>query len=239
MSNRHDSRTRRCRTATRCTIEQLERRDLKAGNVSVWVDSAGTLNVRGDGASNGVAIAQVSPTSYMVTGLNVAGATRINGGSRVVVNNVWDDVNVDLGNGDDYLGIGGTTTGAQATLLDDLFIAMGAGNDRVDIRGLSNRDFNDRMFVDTGSGSDAVSVSQVSCRDLMDVRLGSDNDRLTMSSSSVGRMFADLGAGDDVADIRSMWFGAQPTVDGGTGFDSGTFRSNSRGVLIRNFESWS
>lgn len=237
MSTRRDSRARQ--TATRCTMEQLERRDLKAGNVNVWVDAYGTLNVRGDGASNGVAIAQVSPTSYMVTGLNVAGATRINGMSRVVLGNVWNDVNVDLGSGDDYLGIGGTTTGAQATLADDLFIAMGTGHDRVEIRGLSNRDADDRMFVDTGSGNDSVSVSQVGCRDLLDIRLGSGNDRLTASSSSVGRMFADLGADRDVADIRNMWFGSQPTVDGNSGSDSGTFRSNSRGVWIRNFESWS
>lgn len=223
---------------THCNLERLERRDLKAGNVSVWVDSFGTLNVQGDGSPNGVAIAQVSSTSFMVTGLNVGGATRINGGNRVVLGNVWNDVSINLGNGDDYLGIGGTTSGTQATLPDDLFIAMGAGNDRVEIQGLSNRDSDDRMFIDTGADNDVVGIAQVSCRSTMDVRLGAGDDRLRMSSSSVGRMFADLGTGNDTVDIRSMWFGYQPTVDGGTGNDTGTFRSNSRSVLIRNFESW-
>lgn len=239
MSARNASQARRSRTTARLSMERLERREVKAGNVSAWVDASGSLNVVGDGAANGVQITQVNATTYTVSGLNHFGSTAVNGGFSRTFSNVRDDIYVDLGNGDDYLAMGGTTTGGRARLNDDLFIAMGAGNDTVDIRGLMNRDADDYMSIDTGSGNDWVYLANVNCRAGLNVSTGSGDDRLTMTGSSVGSMFADLGAGNDRAEIRSNWFGSQPTVDGNTGFDTGVFQGNNRPLRVRNFESWS
>lgn len=236
MSSRTASQARRSRNPARLSMECLERREVKAGNVQAWVDSSGTLNVVGDGASNGVRITQVSPTSFTVSGLNHFGATGINGFSSRTFNNVRNDIAVDLGNGDDYLALGGTTAGGRARLNDDLFIAMGAGRDTVDIRGLMNRDVDDYMSIDTGSGDDWVYLSTISCNAGLDVRTGSGNDRLTMGNSAAGWMNADLGTGNDEADIRASWFANLSTVDGGSGFDTVLFRGNSSTLRHRGFE---
>lgn len=237
MSSRRNHRTR---SPGSLSLEALERRDLKAGNVTVSLDAFGTMTVRGDAASNGVAIAQQSATSYRVTGLTVAGApTRINGASWVIVNNVWKDVVVTMGDGNDYLAFNGTTSGGRATLLNDLAIVMGNGHDRVDLGAVSNRDGDDGMDVDTGTGDDIVNVQGVICRDQLTVYTGAGNDRLTVANSTLGRMYADLGADRDTAEITSNQFVFEPIVNADTGFDTGVFRNNSRSVRIRNFESWS
>lgn len=237
MSTRNASQARRSRHPVGLSIERLERRDVKAGNVGAWVDASGTLNVVGDGDSNGVQITQVSPTSYTVSSLNHFGTTRINGLSSRTFSNVWGDINVNLGDGNDYLAMGGTTAGGRARLNDDLFIAMGSGRDTVDIRGLRNRDADDYMVIDTGSGDDWVYLSNVTCNAGLDVRTGSGNDRLTVGNSVVGRMEADLGTGNDQADIRASWFASLSTVEGGSGFDTGLFRGNSSTLRVRSFES--
>lgn len=63
--------------------------------------------------------------------------------------------------------------------------------------------------------------------------------RLTTTGSSVGGMFADLGADHDSIDCRYKWFGMRPVVEAGNGFDTGVFQGNSRSVRIRSIESWS
>lgn len=230
------TRNTRSRKSAPLSLERLEGRELKAGNVAIWVDTAGTLNVSGDGNSNGVAITQVAPTAYRVTGLNHYGATTINGRSSVVMYNVYNDIAVNLGNGDDHLSIGGTTTGGQATLADDLFIAMGSGNDTVVLSALRNRDFNDYMYIDTGFGADTVHLSQVRCNAGLTVDTGADNDRFTMQYSSAGSVFAAMGAGNDLADLRFNSFGSTPTLEMGTGFDTVTLRGNNRPVMVYNYE---
>ncbi|MFM9057582.1 MAG: hypothetical protein ACKOSQ_00370 [Planctomycetaceae bacterium] len=238
MSTRTASQARRSRKPARLSLECLERREVKAGNVQAWVDASGTLNVVGDGASNGVQITQVSSTSYTVSGLYQYGATGINGFSSRTFSNVRTDIAVNLGNGDDYLAIGGTTAGGRARLDDDLRIVMGAGHDTVDIWALTNRDDNDYMSIDTGSGDDRVNLFNVSCNAGLEVKTGSGNDRLTMGNSAAGWMYADLGTGNDQADVRNSWFASLSAVEGGSGFDTGLFRSNSSTLRVRGFESF-
>lgn len=81
-------------------LESLEERDLKAGDVTVFV-SGDDLVITGDGAANEVRIRQ-SLGRLIVEGLN---GTEINGKDRAFKAFVGDDVRVDLNGGADKLTI--------------------------------------------------------------------------------------------------------------------------------------
>jgi hypothetical protein len=97
----------RRRTPRRLALEALESRALLAGDVSVDV-VGGTLRLRGDEECNGVLIAQLGEGRYAVVGFEHDGAaTTINGSAEpLVVRGVRHNFDIDLGGGDDLLGIG-------------------------------------------------------------------------------------------------------------------------------------
>src|SRR4051794_11779777 len=112
-------------------IEPLERRALLAGNVSVFLDAAGNLIVRGESAANGIQVDQYG--SFAIQGVDAGGApTRVNG-----VDN--DVAAFDVAPG------------------HDIRITLAGGADRIEV-GTRSDDVNPPrdLAIDTGDGSDSI-----------------------------------------------------------------------------------
>ena len=157
-------------------VEPLEGRAMLAGNVSVSV-SGGSLIVRGDNAANGVFISQIDDGVYAVTGFDLGTgsnvATKINGSANdsLVFKGVTGDVNVDLKNGNDLLGIGNSPDDLAALAEECGFqFGLGDGNgggggeDVVDVTAAEVTPVEGRFFVprnlivNTGNGHDGIAV---------------------------------------------------------------------------------
>jgi hypothetical protein len=134
-------------------VEQLERRAMLAGNVSVSVDGAGNLFVTGDNHDNAVLIQEVedfddnpNTHAYLITGFDFAdsgiggfesGPTNITGGgeevdpglgtSARVVTGVKANIIVDLKKGNDVLGVGNSVEDL-ILLAEDCGFGLGIGS---------------------------------------------------------------------------------------------------------------
>jgi hypothetical protein len=146
-------------TTRKLGLEQCESRQMLAGNVDVDVNF-GDLTISGDGAANGVQIAQARNAagaailgSYVISGFNQGGApTTINGqAGAVIVNGVNDDVQVSLQGGNDNLRT--ASIGGRHLFADDLTVNMGEGNNTLRLDNISVRD---DVSVFAGSGADTV-----------------------------------------------------------------------------------
>lgn len=226
--NRKRSAAGRSQT-NRLTVESLEDRAMMAGNVTAWV-ARGTLYIRGDDASNGVIVRQVSSTTFTVTGTGGNGllwdSTRINGGTRTqTFTNVTDDLDINMNNGNDFVEVSGSSRAAPMVLPDDLRVTGGRGNDGLRIEFVRNRDWNDRMTVDMGDGSDWATLRYVTSRDYMNIYMGSGNDTVRVEQQSGfgntgNSMLVSLGTGDDTMRISGSFWVATITMDGESGNDT-------------------
>src|SRR5262245_61024806 len=93
---------------TRYSIERLEARALLAGNVQVFVDAKGNLNVVGDGQANGIQLNQFG--EFVIQGVDAGGSpTKVNGlDNDIAVFEVTGkhDIKISLGGGDDTVEVG-------------------------------------------------------------------------------------------------------------------------------------
>ena len=168
-------------TQRRRGFERLEPRTMLAGDVFVFMDRGGNLQIIGDNRANGILIDRFGET--VIHGIDAGGsATRINGVPNGLVefdvvgegdikvhlrggNDIVrvgersddvlppDDLEIDTGHGNDEILITGDTN-----IGDDLEIDSGPGNDLVDVR---NADVADNMVIETGSGDDVVKLLAV------------------------------------------------------------------------------
>lgn len=170
---------------TKLAVEVLERRDLLAvgdpilldipapqgGNVTAEVID-GTLVIRGDDASNGIVVYQDEDGScYLQSFQSTINGLRTwpdgNGGFRAIfVTGVTRGIDIDLGQGDDWLGLNGRG-------LQDVKIVAGAGDDSVNlgvvtiapayavetatIKFPGPATIGGSLFIDAGDGNDLVS----------------------------------------------------------------------------------
>src|SRR5262245_27198229 len=124
------------RTARRLGLENLESRQLLAGDVTVSV-SGGDLTITGDGAANGVLMFQLGDGQYRIAGVRQVGAaTRIRLGNSTAsyqtVTGVTDDVVINLQGGNDRVTVTHNPGfSLYSTLPDDLTIYTGSGDDVV------------------------------------------------------------------------------------------------------------
>ncbi len=193
-------------------LENLEARDLKAGNITLTVVNE-ELRVTGDDNANQLEIHQSVGNIYRVTGLN---GTKINGKEDKLIS-FKGGIRVDLRGGDDQILMGGST------FVDDvhgnLTILTGQGKDKVtlgkvdvqgstnintdteaDIVNLTNGNYND-LSVNTGAGDDHLNLSSVNARKLTAV-LGSGADAMFAKSISA-EVSADIQAGSE-ADLVTL-----------------------------------
>ncbi|MCU0877923.1 MAG: hypothetical protein MUF06_09080 [Pirellulaceae bacterium] len=194
----------------RLKLEHLETRAMLAGNVSVSV-SGGNLLVRGDNSSNQIAIVQLDAGEYAVVGLN---GTEVNGGTDPVVKSgVTNNIDVDLKNGHDVLGISNDIDFLEELAYEEglelpdlelpedapecltvpkhLNIKLGSGNDAAAVGAKVGL----RINADLGSGNDALWVEGSKVGDDIIARGGSGHDYLYINKTKIAQML-DVNMGD-------------------------------------------
>jgi hypothetical protein len=144
-------------------VEPLERRELLAGNVSASV-AGGTLFVRGNGEDNNIAIVQLGAGVYAVAGLD----TTVNGDvDAFVTNRPVRNIIVDLGRGDDLLGISNDAAAVYDLALNefDLDVETLTGIAAADLQAEIDLATADTVFdlpgsltIRTGDGNDGVAI---------------------------------------------------------------------------------
>ncbi len=105
-------------------VERLEPRTCMAGNVTASL-AGGILTLTGDSLANEIQAYQTAPGSYRIVGNP---GTTVNGAAFVNVSGVTGDVNINLGNGDDFVQL-------MLVAPKNLNIDMGTGNDFVSLGG--------------------------------------------------------------------------------------------------------
>jgi hypothetical protein len=117
------------KSQTTCAIERLEGRMLLAGNVQVFLDAKGNLNVVGDGSANGIQLDQFG--EFVIQGVDAGGSpTKINGSDNdiaVFAVTGKHDIKISLGGGDDTVEVG--TRSDDVNPPRDLSFDLGGGND--------------------------------------------------------------------------------------------------------------
>jgi hypothetical protein len=212
-----------------------------AGNVFVFMDRGGNLQIHGDNRANGIEIDEFGDIT--VRGIDAGGsATRINGvangtvefevigegdikvrlrggndiirvGGRSDDVSVSDDLEIDTGPGSDEILITGDTN-----IADDLEIESGSGADVVEVR---NVDVADNMQISTGAGDDVVRLLAVRIADDTRINTGDGDDRIYASFDALfgGSLRIDLGRGDDFLQLTDSKFEGRVHVTMGRGND--------------------
>jgi hypothetical protein len=210
----------------RLRIEPLERRAMLSGVVDI-VLGGGFLILDGDGSNNQVELRQTNnPGEYFISSpdntlftINGAGATL----PDATVNGIFDDIIVDLDDGNDSFSFLGVAPGVQSTAPDDLIIANSDGsNVNVVSSVLVNGDF----LVTKGAGSSGYSelriVNSTVIGDTIVINSGIgtgdsktvvDNSHLQGGGASNFAIYLENADGEDLFDaLGNSQFGTGPFV---------------------------
>ena len=138
-----------------------------AGTVQVSVKN-GNLEIRGDDASNCIKITgKGGAGEYAIGGCD---STLVNGGSSVPYSGVKYDLKFNMQGGNDTVIIADDD---GDTVLDDLEINTGTGNDTVEVHHFAVLG---EMHINTGSGNDLVIIDGVAARHSSQINTGSGID---------------------------------------------------------------
>ena len=230
-----------CGNRSRLGFERLERREMLAGDVFVFMDRGGNLQISGDNRANGIQIDQFGEIA--VQGIDAGGsATRINGVANGVVKFEVvgeGDIKIHLRGGNDFVGVGersddvippddleiDTGHGNDTILItgdtnlgDDLEIESGSGNDLVDVR---NVDVADNVVIETGHGDDVVKMLAVRIVGSTRMNTGDGADRIYTEFEATfgGSLRIDTGRGDDFLQLTRAKFDGLVHVRMGSGND--------------------
>ena len=153
-----NKRNKKKRTATRRRIlglEQLERREVLAGNVAAAI-RGGDLFVTGDNLGNDITITRSGASGITITG----NGTTVNGQAAVTLANFRRNMIVDLNGGDDAVTFKSTSDNLFS-ILGNLHVTADGGNDKVNF---ADTTIGGLLFVNTGSGNDQVNGIEGSSR---------------------------------------------------------------------------
>ncbi len=165
---------------SRLNLESLESRLLLSGNVQASLDD-GTLSIVGDAADNGVLVTTVYDATYgtglRVEGIDYSGATTVNGNAAPADFFGVVNLDVDLQDGDDALGVSGDIDALAECLgfevdpepesllgRPELYLPgwvtlrLGNGDNQV---GAGPGTVGQRVLIETGSGDDQVGLCEV------------------------------------------------------------------------------
>jgi hypothetical protein len=145
----------------RLRIEPLEGRAMLSGVVDIQI-GAGDLELVGDGSNNQVELRQTNnPGEYFISSpdntlftINGAGATL----PSATVNGIFDDIVVDLEDGNDSFSFLAVAPGVQSTTPSDLIIENSDGSN---VNVISDVLVNGDLIVDKGAGSSGYSELQI------------------------------------------------------------------------------
>jgi hypothetical protein len=220
----------------RLGCEQLETRDLMAGNVTVSFTSSRIL-IKGDNAANDV---WVTSDNSGVNRIENVGGT-VNGKNQALTFSVKERLlTINTDGGADTIHVQGTSS--RRMQLELLLIgsddAGPEGRDKIFMNYVNvASDGGNAAIILTGSAnySDTVSIKNTTIKGGMGIGTGKGNDRVTMENVRVGedlRVF--LEDGDDEL-IRTDVFFAEGLLDGGNGADTSTRKGGSAAQTFKNF----
>ncbi len=218
---------------SRLGIEALEGRSLMAGDVFAAVEGS-LLLVEGDNLDNQVTIAQTAAGDVVVSGQN---GTTINGLPSVrFVRPALNAAEVRMGSGNDTL----VLRGVQLT--NDLFVDLGAGNDRLttvaaapvtvganaSIYGESGNDtvvlnsltVREDLFIDGGIGRDVVNITDAAVVEDIGIFTGAGDDVVRMTNTSSNKVTVSLDEGSDRLEANNVAAATDIIFEGGAGVDT-------------------
>jgi hypothetical protein len=226
------------RARFRPLLENLEGRWCPSGNVQVFLDSAGDLNIVGDSRSNGVAVDQgPNDVPFTIRALEAGTApTRLNGVLNGSVQFEWADVNnikVSLGGGNDLIKVNFFSDEVNARA--NVHIDTGTGNDNVDF--VSSIWIAGDLRIKTGSGADSVHLfsTNVAGDEIIETGSGADRVNIEAGSKVGGNLTIRTGTGSDFVRLSESIVKGDTFIDtdGPSGFgeekvyiNSSTFEGN-------------
>jgi hypothetical protein len=153
---------KRPQTQRKFAMEQLENRELFAGNVLAYMSGAGDLNIleatNSIGRGQAVQVHQIAANRYRVSGLSSqdGGTTLINGAAYRDYT-VYGDVNINLADGRDTVLLGRTTV---TSFNKNVYINSGVDyssndNDAVYVETIKTKG---NLTIDSGASADYVNV---------------------------------------------------------------------------------
>lgn len=185
-------------------MEQLEKREVFAGNVSVFIDTNAALHLNGDAYGNQVEIREISTNVYRVQGLS---GTTINGAAYRDFYVAQDKLAIHLAGGNDYVYI-------HDSVMAAMDVHMGQGSDTVYV---------DRVTV-YGGGNSAMFKMGASTE--------TGNDYLYLYNTRMyGNIHATMGAGNDHVAFYNTRVDYYLSVWGEAGTDSYSWTNSSYGQL--------
>jgi hypothetical protein len=191
-------RERRRHASFASSIQQLEDRSLLSANsVHVFVQH-GTLFIEGTGGDDSILIQQgnAGSESFSITGQN---GTQVNGlTTAVAFTGVDRALRINLGGGDDTIVFDGTAGGV--TIVGDLFIATGAGDDNVQ---LNKAHVQGHARLLTRGGDDTIDLNQNTFDGRVRAATGGGRDHVLVDDTTFGGpVNVSTGAGADQIDIE-------------------------------------
>jgi len=201
-------------------LESLEDRNLMAGDIIANVVN-GSLVIRGDEASNGVAIrAGAEPGQYFIVGLEAGGeATSVNGVDAVLVSGVTRGIRAGLGQGDDVFRL------SDANVRGAVSVSAGRGNDHISIGG---RDSDDRA---DDRANDRVANTRIRLGLNLSTGLGNDSVHVGGTRVGGGTRIA-TGRGADEVGVRDSNLGHTAIISTGGGEDAVNVGGSRSGLLV-------
>jgi hypothetical protein len=214
----------------RLWAEHLEQRAMLAGNVTASV-SGTTLFVRGNGEDNQVGIVQLDSSTYAVVG--VVG-TSVNGevDGIFVTDRAVRNINVDLGGGDDLLGIGNEPQAIVDTQLDFSFDFTAALGDPDAVAAAIQAELDavgapltfalpGNISIRLGDGIDAAAViGDIGGSINANLGNGTNNGFSLDSLSSVGgSLIVTGGGGEDEVVVQNSEIGGSAIINTGNAAD--------------------
>jgi len=213
-------------------FEALEDRVLLAGNVTVAFNAAGDIVVTGDNAANEIEFRDDDGDgSYTIVGQN---GTTVTLSAAVIAANIFDadDENsqeqgaglvagdtliVNLGKGNDYLGVIDRDSGGDLTAGINFTVNMGAGDDYVYIGREDEINFGN-VKIDLGAGNDYLEMHEFYA-DTLEVKAGDGVDGLDIGNFDADSVSLSVGAGNDDIYLHNFYANSV-AVSGGAGNDS-------------------
>lgn len=169
--------------------EQLEVRELMAGNVSVYLDNASNLHLLGDSQANQVDIQDIGSNVYKVTGLS---GTKINGANVQYFNVATDKVEAHMGNGNDYIYL-------HDSVMKAFGMDMGKGEDTVYVNKVSVTDGGNSAILKMGTATEADVDTVLLYNDRfygnLHTTMGGGDDYISFNNTSVGQYLSVWGEG--------------------------------------------
>jgi FKBP-type peptidyl-prolyl cis-trans isomerase FkpA len=199
--------------------QQLESRQLLAGNVSVSLQGD-VLQILGDGGDNEIQVFGIANSRAQVFGL---GGTTINGGnSGFVSSGPVRNVSMQMGNGDDSVLV------ENLVLTGFIDVDLGLGNDSLNLRHNNVR----ALAVNGRAGDDIIQIHSVYSRDYVLLNTHEGDDIISITSLGTRRgVVIDTGEGADTLAIGHLGAGANVVVNMGGGNDrvvvTGPYKANS------------